>query len=165
MVGGLTSFREGNKQHCTGDLLDVSAGREMYGPGGGYSLLAGHDVTRCLATMSLAPRYLKIPTLRLERGNMGLPPNGEVAKNIDSKVTSTFKNGIYGCYQEGKHRCFVSDILDIYIYYSCVVGEGGLCFFVAGIYSLLCFLGEIVFVLYCFYWLLAGMIVLVPPSF
>lgn len=42
--------------HCTGDLLDVSAGREMYGPGGGYSLLAGHDVTRCLATMSLAPR-------------------------------------------------------------------------------------------------------------
>lgn len=41
-----------------GDLLDVSAGREMYGPGGGYSLLAGHDVTRCLATMSLEPEHL-----------------------------------------------------------------------------------------------------------
>mmetsp|Transcript_53565 Transcript_53565/g.96114 ORF Transcript_53565/g.96114 Transcript_53565/m.96114 type:complete len:486 (+) Transcript_53565:91-1548(+) len=36
-----------------GELLDVSAGREMYGPGGGYAILAGHDVTRCLATMSL----------------------------------------------------------------------------------------------------------------
>lgn len=36
-----------------GELLDVSAGSEIYAPGGGYSLLAGHDVTRCLATMSL----------------------------------------------------------------------------------------------------------------
>jgi len=36
-----------------GDLLDVSSGRELYGPGAGYSVLAGHDVTRCLATMSL----------------------------------------------------------------------------------------------------------------
>lgn len=36
-----------------GELLDVSAGRELYGPGCGYSLLAGRDVTRCLATMSL----------------------------------------------------------------------------------------------------------------
>lgn len=36
-----------------GELLDVSAGRELYGPGGGYAVLAGHDVTRCLATMSL----------------------------------------------------------------------------------------------------------------
>jgi heme oxygenase len=41
-----------------GELLDVSAGRDMYGPGGGYSLLAGHDVTRCLATMSLEPEDL-----------------------------------------------------------------------------------------------------------
>jgi len=41
-----------------GELLDVSAGREMYGPGGGYSVLAGHDVTRCLATMSLEPEDL-----------------------------------------------------------------------------------------------------------
>lgn len=41
-----------------GELLDVSAGREMYGPQGGYSLLAGHDVTRCLATMSLEPEHL-----------------------------------------------------------------------------------------------------------
>eukprot|EP00440_Ansanella_granifera_P076517 gb/GFBE01083032.1/.p1 GENE.gb/GFBE01083032.1/~~gb/GFBE01083032.1/.p1 ORF type:complete len:491 (+),score=122.77 gb/GFBE01083032.1/:1-1473(+) len=38
-----------------GELLDVSSGRELYGPGGGYSMLAGHDVTRCLATMSLEP--------------------------------------------------------------------------------------------------------------
>lgn len=41
-----------------GELLDVSSGREMYGPAGGYSLLAGHDVTRCLATMSLQPEDL-----------------------------------------------------------------------------------------------------------
>eukprot|EP00439_Symbiodinium_sp_Y106_P080956 s470_g19.t2 len=41
-----------------GELLDVSSGREMYGPGGGYSVLAGHDVTRCLATMSLEPEHL-----------------------------------------------------------------------------------------------------------
>lgn len=41
-----------------GELLDVSAGREMYGPQGGYALLAGHDVTRCLATMSLEPEHL-----------------------------------------------------------------------------------------------------------
>lgn len=36
-----------------GELLDVSAGRDLYGPDCGYSLLAGHDVSRCLATMSL----------------------------------------------------------------------------------------------------------------
>lgn len=41
-----------------GELLDVSSGRELYGPGGGYSILAGHDVTRCLATMSLEPEHL-----------------------------------------------------------------------------------------------------------
>ncbi|CAE7506572.1 vem-1 [Symbiodinium natans] len=41
-----------------GELLDVSSGREMYGPGSGYSILAGHDVTRCLATMSLEPEHL-----------------------------------------------------------------------------------------------------------
>lgn len=41
-----------------GELLDVSAGREMYGPNGGYALLAGRDVTRCLATMSLEPSDL-----------------------------------------------------------------------------------------------------------
>eukprot|EP00971_Amphidinium_carterae_P043326 852592-Amphidinium_carterae.1 len=57
-------------QSCTGvadgpimmsiasEVLDISAGRELYGPGGGYSLLAGHDVTRCLATMSLEPADL-----------------------------------------------------------------------------------------------------------
>ncbi|CAE8741283.1 unnamed protein product, partial [Polarella glacialis] len=36
-----------------GELLEISEGRELYGPGGGYAMLAGHDVTRCLATMSL----------------------------------------------------------------------------------------------------------------
>lgn len=41
-----------------GELLDVSSGRELYGPGGGYAILAGHDVTRCLATMSLEPDHL-----------------------------------------------------------------------------------------------------------
>ena len=58
-LGGFPPFLETPKSPffpLPGDLLDVSAGREMYGPGGGYSLLSGHDVTRCLATMSLAPR-------------------------------------------------------------------------------------------------------------
>lgn len=41
-----------------GELLDVSAGRELYGPGGSYGLLAGRDATRCLATMSLEPSGL-----------------------------------------------------------------------------------------------------------
>lgn len=41
-----------------GELIDVSAGRELYGPGGGYSLLAGRDVSRCLGTMSLDPAVL-----------------------------------------------------------------------------------------------------------
>mmetsp|Transcript_128441 Transcript_128441/g.287164 ORF Transcript_128441/g.287164 Transcript_128441/m.287164 type:complete len:495 (+) Transcript_128441:61-1545(+) len=41
-----------------GELLDVTTGREMYGPGGSYSMLAGRDVTRCLATMSLEPSEL-----------------------------------------------------------------------------------------------------------
>merc|ERR1712032_718463 len=40
------------------ELLDVSAGREIYGPGGGYSLFAGRDVTRCLGTMSLESENL-----------------------------------------------------------------------------------------------------------
>eukprot|EP00933_Yihiella_yeosuensis_P046027 TRINITY_DN41491_c0_g1_i1.p1 TRINITY_DN41491_c0_g1~~TRINITY_DN41491_c0_g1_i1.p1 ORF type:complete len:496 (-),score=105.93 TRINITY_DN41491_c0_g1_i1:195-1682(-) len=41
-----------------GQLLDVSSGRELYGPGGGYSILSGHDVSKCLATMSLEPSHL-----------------------------------------------------------------------------------------------------------
>jgi predicted heme/steroid binding protein len=41
-----------------GELLDVSVGRDIYGPGEGYSMLAGHDATRCLATMSLDPAHL-----------------------------------------------------------------------------------------------------------
>lgn len=40
------------------ELLDVTAGRELYGPGGGYALFAGHDVTRCLGTMDLDPELL-----------------------------------------------------------------------------------------------------------
>lgn len=40
------------------ELLDVSTGRDIYGPGCGYSLFAGHDVTRCLGTMSLDPQFL-----------------------------------------------------------------------------------------------------------
>merc|ERR1719162_1387151 len=34
-------------------LYDVSSGSAHYGVGGGYSFFAGHDVTRCLATMTL----------------------------------------------------------------------------------------------------------------
>jgi len=36
-----------------GELLDISAGRELYGPGCGYSLFAGRDVTKCLGSASL----------------------------------------------------------------------------------------------------------------
>lgn len=36
-----------------GELLDVTAGSDIYGPGCSYALLAGRDVTRSLATMSL----------------------------------------------------------------------------------------------------------------
>eukprot|EP00438_Fugacium_kawagutii_P008107 Skav222128 [mRNA] locus=scaffold1181:673984:690078:- [translate_table: standard] len=49
------SYKTSQDQAIRCELLDVSSGREMYGPSGGYSLLAGHDVTRCLATMSLEP--------------------------------------------------------------------------------------------------------------
>jgi heme oxygenase len=41
-----------------GELLDISTGREMYGPGCGYSIFAGRDTTRCLGTMSLEPECL-----------------------------------------------------------------------------------------------------------
>jgi len=41
-----------------GELLDVTAGADMYSPGSGYAMLAGHDVTRCLGTMSLDPAEL-----------------------------------------------------------------------------------------------------------
>uniref|UniRef100_A0A7S1AUZ1 Cytochrome b5 heme-binding domain-containing protein n=1 Tax=Noctiluca scintillans TaxID=2966 RepID=A0A7S1AUZ1_NOCSC len=41
-----------------GELLDITAGAEVYGPGGGYHLLAGRDTTRCLGTMSLEPDEL-----------------------------------------------------------------------------------------------------------
>jgi len=56
---GFTGADEGRVlMSLAGEILDVSAGRELYGPGGGYALLAGRDVTRCLATMSLEPSEL-----------------------------------------------------------------------------------------------------------
>jgi len=36
-----------------GRILDVSKNHDAYGPKGNYSMFAGHDVTRCLTTMSL----------------------------------------------------------------------------------------------------------------
>jgi len=41
-----------------GELIDLTSGAELYGPGCGYHLFAGHDVTKCLATMSLEPADL-----------------------------------------------------------------------------------------------------------
>mmetsp|Transcript_46603 Transcript_46603/g.110825 ORF Transcript_46603/g.110825 Transcript_46603/m.110825 type:complete len:507 (+) Transcript_46603:108-1628(+) len=53
---GYTGAGEGQiLMSLAGELLDITAGRELYGAGGGYHLLAGHDVTRCLTTMSLEP--------------------------------------------------------------------------------------------------------------
>lgn len=39
-----------------GLVYDVSSAREMYGPGTGYGVFAGRDVTFCFAKMSLQPR-------------------------------------------------------------------------------------------------------------
>lgn len=44
---------------CT--VYDVSANKEMYGPGGSYSVFAGHDITYCLARTSLEPEDLDKP--------------------------------------------------------------------------------------------------------
>lgn len=72
---GYTGANDGRILMClNGELLDVSAGRELYGPGCGYAILAGHDVTRCLATMSLEPADLD--DLRWE------PDNAEDEKTV-----------------------------------------------------------------------------------
>eukprot|EP01127_Copromyxa_protea_P002297 TRINITY_DN12198_c0_g1_i1.p1 TRINITY_DN12198_c0_g1~~TRINITY_DN12198_c0_g1_i1.p1 ORF type:complete len:111 (-),score=28.57 TRINITY_DN12198_c0_g1_i1:36-368(-) len=44
-----------------GYVFDLSSKPQFYGPGGGYSLFAGHDASRCLATMSLKPEDLDKP--------------------------------------------------------------------------------------------------------
>jgi heme oxygenase len=56
-----------------GELIDVSTGRDVYGPGCGYSILAGHDVTRCLATMSLEPEH---------RDDVDWKPSSEDDENV-----------------------------------------------------------------------------------
>jgi membrane-associated progesterone receptor component len=42
----------------SGNLVDVTAGAEAYGPGGSYQMFAGHDVTKCLALMDLSESSL-----------------------------------------------------------------------------------------------------------
>ncbi|ORX72284.1 cytochrome b5, partial [Linderina pennispora] len=41
-----------------GHVYDVTTGKGFYGPGGAYSLFAGHDCTRSLALGSLDPNDL-----------------------------------------------------------------------------------------------------------
>lgn len=44
-----------------GKILDVTSGRESYGPGGSYSIFGGRDVTKCLALMNLSEEFLDQP--------------------------------------------------------------------------------------------------------
>lgn len=44
-----------------GRVYDLSSKPHFYGPGGSYGLFAGHDASRCLATMSLKPEDLDKP--------------------------------------------------------------------------------------------------------
>lgn len=37
-----------------GTVYDVSAGKDFYGPGGGYACFAGKEVTRCLGKMTVS---------------------------------------------------------------------------------------------------------------
>jgi len=41
-----------------GYVIDVSEGKDYYGPGGAYSFMAGHDATLALARFSLNPQLL-----------------------------------------------------------------------------------------------------------
>jgi len=90
-----------------GELLDVSAGREMYGPGCGYSILAGHDVTRCLATMSLEPDDLDdldwTPTSEQDEAALGnwleklkakYPVAGSLKRDDGSEATAAMTEGL-----------------------------------------------------------------------
>ena len=87
---GYTGASEGRiLMSLAGEILDISAGRELYGPEGGYSLLAGHDVTRCLATMSLDPADLD--DLRYASGpQKGPAERGHVKKR--QKSSKSVKN-------------------------------------------------------------------------
>ena len=44
-----------------GHILHVTKGWDFYGPGGGYSFLAGRDASRALALMSLEPASVDDP--------------------------------------------------------------------------------------------------------
>ncbi|CAM9670941.1 unnamed protein product, partial [Heterosigma akashiwo] len=70
-----------------GDVFDVSRSRRFFGPGGQYSMLAGRDISVCLAK------------LRLEEGLLGADPaTAALTKKERRDLRSWHK--VYGGYKE-----------------------------------------------------------------
>mmetsp|Transcript_25631 Transcript_25631/g.32662 ORF Transcript_25631/g.32662 Transcript_25631/m.32662 type:complete len:146 (-) Transcript_25631:39-476(-) len=55
-----------------GDVYDVSQARNMYGPGTGYNVFAGHDASYGLGTYSLDPENVDKPIDTLTASEMDL---------------------------------------------------------------------------------------------
>ncbi|KAK9682808.1 hypothetical protein RND81_10G097700 [Saponaria officinalis] len=64
-----------------GQIYDVSRGRMFYGPGGSYSMFAGHDATRALALMSFDPQDLTGNTDSLSESELDVLEDWELKFN------------------------------------------------------------------------------------
>jgi len=68
-----------------GKIIDVSSGRESYGPGGSYSSFAGRDVTKCLALMDISEANMDQPDF--------VPDTEDATKSLDGwfkRLTSKY---------------------------------------------------------------------------